>query len=566
MPIDNGPGAQEAHGAGGGIAGQRSDSHSTAGASSPPSSAPELRPYQRDVIARISAEIAEGRRKVLLVAPTAAGKTVIAGAIVRAAADRGDRVLFLDHRRELTAQTSRRFYDAGIDAGIIQAGFPARPGEPVQIASVATLHARLVRSRTIERPPADLVIIDEAHHVRARMYRMILERYPGAVLIGMTATPCRGDGRGLGNVFDVLVECPSVAELTAATWLVPALVYAPVRPDLSGLRVARGDYVESELATRVDTRNLVGDIVEHWHRLAERRRTIVFAAGVRHSVHIRDEFRRSGVVAEHIDGSTPTDERDSILERLCEGSVDLITNAMVLVEGWDQPAVAALVLARPTKSLGVYRQMVGRVLRPSPGKTDAIILDHAGAVYQHGLPDEPIKWALAADRRAENTAQAARGRHQAPALTTCPECTAVRFEGQPCPVCGWRPVAKPLAVEIADGELGMVRRGRGADPAGRSPEERRRFHRQLVFIAHEHGYRPGWAAHKYREKFEVGRLTARQARSRPILRYGPGCARDKSPLPRRWRNPGRDEHDRARCGPVAGDFAPSRGRDQISRQ
>jgi superfamily II DNA or RNA helicase len=460
--------------------------------------APELRPYQADVITRINAEIAAGRRRVLLVAPTGSGKTVIAAAVVADAVARGLRVLFLAHRRELINQASRKLHAAGIDHGIILPGFPMRLAEPVQVASIASLRARAFSSSSIDMPVADVVIVDEAHHARARTYRRILEAYPNAIVIGLTATPCRGDGRGLGNVFDVLVECPDVLELTREKFLVPARIYAPTTPDLKGLPTARGDYAEAALAERMDKAQLVGDVITHWHRLAERRSTIVYATSVAHSVHLRDEFRRSGVLAEHIDGSTPTEERDAILARLARGEVEVVCNCMVLTEGFDAPDVGCLVLARPTKSLGLFRQMIGRGLRPAPGKAVCIILDHAGAVFAHGFPDDPITWTLHEDRRAENAAHTARMQHRAPALTDCPECRAVRFEGQPCPACGWRPRPKPAAVEVIDGDLGRVERNRTVIAA---VIDQRRFHGMLLYIAAERGYQPGWAAHKFREKF-----------------------------------------------------------------
>jgi superfamily II DNA or RNA helicase len=479
-----------------GIADGRSAPFSTAKAA-----APELRPYQLDAIAKVEAEVAAGRRRVLLSAPTGSGKTVIAAAVMADAAARGERVLFLAHRRELITQASRKLHDAGVDHGVLLPDVRARPGERVQVASIATLHARAIRSRSIELPQADLVVVDEAHHARARTYRRLIDAYPGAVILGMTATPCRGDGRGLGNVFDALVESATVAELQKADYLVGARIYAPSQPDLAGIRVERGDYIESQLAERVDTAALVGDVIEHWLKLADRRRTVVFATGVAHSVHLRDEFRRAGVMAEHLDGRTPPDERDAILARLDRGEAEVVCNAMVLTEGWDQPAVGCLVLARPTKSLGLYRQMVGRVLRPLPGKTEALILDHAGAVFQHGFPDDPIQWTLSEDRRADNPAHRARGEYRAPQLATCPECKAVKFEGRPCPVCGWQPRPKAEPVAIRNGELGQVDRSRRAAAPQHDADARDRFHRGLVWIAAERGYKSGWVAHKFKEKF-----------------------------------------------------------------
>jgi DNA repair protein RadD len=285
----------------------------------------ELRPYQTDVINRLRAA-ALIHRRVLLVAPTGSGKTVIASAIVQGAVAKGKRVLFLAHRRELIDQAASKLWACGIDAGIILAGRRPRPEQPVQVASVQTLWTRAFRGTSMEAPLADVIVVDEAHHVRAQTYGKILDHYPNAVVLGLTATPCRGDGRGLGNVFGTLVECPGVQELIDLSFLVPTKVYAPSTPDLSGIRVERGDYVESQLAERVNTDRLVGDIVDHWLRLAEGRKTVVFATGVAHSLHIRDEFRRSGVWAEHIDGTTPIEEREAILKRLSEGTVKVVTN------------------------------------------------------------------------------------------------------------------------------------------------------------------------------------------------------------------------------------------------
>lgn len=459
-----------------------------------------LRQYQVDVIARVEATITAGKRRILLVAPTGSGKTVIAGAIIGDVVQSGKSVLFLAHRRELIRQTGEKLFAVGIDYGVVQAGFPSRPGEPVQVASIMTLHARAVRSKVMRMPPADLVMVDEAHHARAKTYERILEEYPKAIILGMTATPCRGDGRGLGNAFDAMVECPSVAELISGGFLVGTRVYAPSKPDLAGVQVSRGDYVESQLAARMDTTQLVGGIVEHWHRLAERRRTVVFATGVAHSVHLRDEFRRSGVLAEHIDGGTPVEERDGILKRLANGGIELVTNCMVLTEGWDQPEVSCLVLARPTKSIGLFRQMIGRVLRPSAGKAHALVIDHSGAVFEHGFAEDHIAWALSEDLKCKNPDHLARFTERGMAeLTTCPECDAMRFEGKNCELCGWQPRRRPQDFETVDGNLVSVSRDRKAGKV--SGAEKLRFFAMATWVAQDRGYKPGWASYQCKEKF-----------------------------------------------------------------
>jgi hypothetical protein len=173
---------------------------------------------------------------------------------------------------------------------------------------------------------------------------------------------------------------------------------------------------------------------------------------------------------------------------------------MVLTEGWDSPSMSCIVLARPTRQLGLFRQMVGRVLRPAPGKVDALVLDHAGAVFAHGFVEDPVAWALDSDKRAENKAHAARGSYRAPSLVACPECTAVRFQGRACPACGWLPKPKAEAVDVAEGELGIVDRSRRVHPSEWLPRRRERFHAMLLYYARERGFRPGWAAHKFRER------------------------------------------------------------------
>jgi DNA repair protein RadD len=428
----------------------------------------ELRAYQGDVIAAFYGELAAGRKRIILVAPTGSGKTIIAAAIICAARAAYRKVVVLANRREIIAQTSDKLHAAEIMHGIIQAGFSARPLEPVQVASVATLHVRAIRSDKMELPPAELLIIDEAHHCPAASYRKIIDAYPDAVLLGLTATPCRGDGRGLGGIFETLIECPQVAALIEQKYLVPTRCYAPTTPDLVGVRMQAGDYAENQLADRMDRPKLVGDVVTHWHKYGERRKTVCFAVNVAHSVHIRDEFIRSGVRAEHIDGGTPKAERDATLQRLGSGEIDVVTNCMVLTEGWDMPEVGCCILARPTKKMGLYRQMIGRVLRPAPGKADAIVIDHSGAVFRHGFAEDPVEWTLDPDRRAESAKHAARCEFGGAKIVECSQCGALRTENGR---------AKP------------------------SEYNRYEWHAMLAHIAQERGYKPGWAAYKFKEKF-----------------------------------------------------------------
>jgi DNA repair protein RadD len=279
---------------------------------------------------------------------------------------------------------------------------------------------------------------------------------------------------------------------------VPSRVYAPVIPDLKGVKTQTGDYVVSQLAHRMNTDALVGDIVTHWHRHGERRKTVAFAVDVAHSVHIRDEFVRACVRAEHLDGNTPIKEREAILARLESGETELVSNCQVLTEGWDMPPVSCIVLARPTKQMGLFRQMIGRVLRPAPGKTDAIVLDHSGAVYRHGLPEDHVDWSLDVDTRATSPAHEARKRGEEQKLRECPQCKVLMLV-PPCYACGWQPLQRGRHIDIADGELGLVEGGTAR--TNYTPEERRQWHDMLAWIAKDRGYKGGWVAHKYKEKF-----------------------------------------------------------------
>jgi superfamily II DNA or RNA helicase len=457
---------------------------------------PELRPYQVDIIAAFERTVAAGQRRIIIVMPTGSGKTVVAAEIAR----KHQRVLFLAHRREIISHTCQKLFDVELDHGVIQAGYPSRLTEPIQVASVQTLHSRAVRGSRIALREASLIIVDECHHATAETWRKIIGAYPNAILLGMTATPCRGDGRGLGGIFDALIESPQVSELIDVKFLVGTRVYAPTTPDLAGVRVQAGDWVESQLAERMDRPKLVGDIIEHWHRLAEGRKTVVFASGVQHSLHIRDEFLRSEVRAAHIDGATPKLERDSILRQLAQGDLDVVTNCMVLTEGWDMPDIGCCILARPTRKMGLYRQMIGRVLRPAPGKVDAIVIDHSGAVHRHGFVEDRIEWALSPDKHAGNSTHAHSPGEHGSRLVECTKCGALRVGGEACRHCGFKPAPPPKPVQFIDEDLAIVARN-GTAASYFTSDQRKEFFAQLRAIAQLRGYKDGWTAHKFRERF-----------------------------------------------------------------
>lgn len=386
----------------------------------------QLRPYQEDAVAAIRRAFGERRRRVLFVLPTGGGKTTIFSHITHSVAGRGKRVCVLVHRQELVDQVSGALAAVGVAHGIIAGGRP-ETDEPVQVASVASLGRRLDRVQAF-----DLLVPDEAHHAVAGSWRAILDAMPRAFVLGVTATPERLDGRGLGDAFDVMVQGPTVADLMAAGFLVPATVYAPAEPvDLSSIRTERGDYAPGALAEAMSSGSLVGNAVEHYGRLSKGVPAIAFCAGIEHSRMVASRFIAAGFRAAHVDGTTDRDERRAMIAALGSGGLDVLTNAGLISEGVDVPTVGAAILLRPTQSLGLYLQQVGRALRTAPGKTRALILDHAGNSLRHGLPDEVREWSLAAKpRRSREPARAVGPRR-------CPECDAVNpTEALVCEVCG----------------------------------------------------------------------------------------------------------------------------------
>ena len=460
-----------------------------------------LRPYQSQTVADIEARIASGIKRILIVAPTGAGKTIILSEIIKRHVAAFRYVVFVAHRDELLTQARDKLKAFGIGAGIIKSGRDkdVRPMAFVQICGIQTLHARAVRGKTMELPRADLLVIDEGHHCPAMTYQTLIEAYPDATLIGATATPTRGDGRGLGNVFETMLQCPQISELIALGHLVKLKIFAPPPPDLRGVAVAStGDYVIKQLSDCMDTDKLVGDIIEHWLKHSQRRRTVIFAVDVAHSIHIVNELRKSGVRAEHLDANTPQDERNNIIARLASGETEVISNCMILTEGFDLPDIGCIVLARPTRSLGLFRQMIGRGLRPAKDKPDVIVLDHSGGVYRHGRPDDAIEWTLDTDRKARNVTHEARvGKHHDP-LCECTACGHLRIRGLACDNCGWEPQRPGRDVKVIDADL--VEIGAARADATRVAAEREIFYAELrgyqKTARRKDGspYSKGWAA------------------------------------------------------------------------
>lgn len=447
-----------------------------------------LRRYQVRAIEHVLACAARGTRRLLVVAPTGAGKATIAADLARTWALHQMRVLFVAHRRELIRQAYDRFVVHGVpedDVGVIMASDPhRRPGAHVQVASIDTLRART-------KPAADVVIHDECHRALAQSFRDLAAEYPDALHLGFTATPFRADGRGLGDAYGELFVVATPRELIEQGFLVEPRVFtvpADKRPDLSRVRVKRGDYDEKALAAAMDQSPLVGNIVEHWKKHAQGLRTFAFATSVAHSKHIVERFVAAGIAAEHLDANSAVDERDAVLARLARGETLVLANVGLFAEGTDVPSVKCAILARPTKSTGLYLQQVGRILRPWSG-VNAVVLDHGGCVLEHGLPQEDRAFSL------DSKPRRARDPGAGPPVRVCGGCEAVvPLATAICPECGAQLIergARETIPEEAAGELALA-----TEDLVRHAEWTR-----LCETSRERGYKPGWAYHQFRQRF-----------------------------------------------------------------
>lgn len=446
-----------------------------------------LRSYQIDLIDALRAEL-QHHRRVLAVLPTGAGKTHTFCTIAQLSTYRNHNVLILVHRSELIEQTSRRLNAMGVPHGVIAPRHPVTHAQ-VQVASINAVARRL---SSFPWSP-NLVIVDEAHHCAAKSWRQVLDGYPNAHVIGWTATPQRLDGKGLRDSFDVLIEGPGVRRLIGAGCLSDYRLYAPpVGADLSGLAKRAGDYKTEEIEQRMSTDRVLYAAVTNYQKYAADRRAIAFCTSIKHAGLVVDALNTAGVAACSVDGTLNLAERTSRLDRFKTGAIQVLVSVDLISEGFDVPACDCAILLRPTASLSVYLQQVGRALRPSD--QPAIILDCAGNSATHGLPCTPKAWSL------DGIAPKSRSELAAVAIRVCPACYGVHRPAAACPYCGHVHAviqkAPPREVQADLVEVDLRRAAadeRAEQKRRRSEVGKARTLEELLVIAKERGYKPGWA-------------------------------------------------------------------------
>lgn len=410
-----------------------------------------LRGNQVRAIDMVSGSYRAGHRAPILVAPTGSGKTVMGAGVIERAVARGRNCLFLAHRVELIEQASNKLCDIGLRHGLIVPGGEIIGSAKVQVASVQTLVRRL--DRYAWRP--DLILIDECHLSSANTYKTICDHYGDAFLLGLTATPSRLDGKGLGRqwggLFDDILIAAQMTDLIGQGFLVRPRIFAPStgQPDLTGIHMRGGDYDQSELAEVMDNGRIIGNAVEHYKTHARGRPCMAFCVSIQHAEHTAEQFRQAGFRAVAVSGETPAHIRRAAVDDLGRGRVDVVCNCALYIEGLDQPAISCVVLLAPTQSLTRYLQSVGRGLRTHPGKPDCIVLDHAGNVLRHGLPQEEREWSLEGKARRKK-----KDDDDGAPVRQCQKCYAFSpITASACENCGLPFPKRARELEQVDGRL-----------------------------------------------------------------------------------------------------------------
>lgn len=428
-----------------------------------------LRPYQENLLNDARKAYGNGFKAPCIVSPCGSGKSVLVAEMAKCATDKGNRVLFLVHRKELCEQIFSTFVKWGVDMMLCKIGM------------VQTICRRLHR---MEKP--SLIITDENHHSMAGNYRKIYDYWPDVKRIGVTATPVRLNGGGLGDVNDLLIIGPTVQQLIEWGNLSQFKYYAPAVIDTSKLKVSRGEFVQADVEEMFNKNAIYGDVIGHYKKLSDGKQAICYCASLEQSKKMAFEFSKNGIKARHIDGDTPKQVREDVVSKFRSGEITILCNVDLISEGFDVPDCNTAILLRPTQSLSLYIQQSMRCMRYKPGKT-AIIIDHVGNVNRFGMPDMDRKWTLQPKSKKQKEKD-----DEIP-IRQCIGCYAVypaKFDI--CPECGLaRPRVEREIEEITDAELIQVE-SQTFTMDYREPTDCSSM-RELQELAKNKGYKPGWA-------------------------------------------------------------------------
>lgn len=437
-----------------------------------------LRPYQIDLLEKARAEYRNGAKSPCIVLPCGGGKSVIVAEMAKSATAKGNQVLFLVHRRELVEQIKHTFEWWGVDMNLCD----------VMMVQTASRHITQIK-------PPKLVITDENHHSKATTYRKIYDAFPDAKRIGVTATPIRLDGSGLSDVNDALVVGVSAKWLIEHKFLAPYDYYAPAIADLSGIKTSHGEFETGSMEKILMKSAIYGDVISHYKKLADGKKAICYCVSVAHSKAVAEAFYNVGIKAVHIDGTTPKNERDSIISAFRDGGITILCNVDLISEGFDVPDCECAILLRPTKSLTLYIQQSMRCMRYKDNKR-AIIIDHIGNYARFGLPDADREWSLQGRPKSEKS----RTENEVKVLQ-CPECFYTfeppENDEKICPCCNYIFPKKSRNIEEKqDTELKKIT---SFSLDFSTPDDCKTM-RDLQAYAKKRGYKSGWCYFQARQR------------------------------------------------------------------
>ncbi|HKT54497.1 MAG TPA: DEAD/DEAH box helicase [Caulobacteraceae bacterium] len=461
----------------------------------------KLRPYQERAVVECRQAMRTG--PTLLQLPTGGGKTITSGSIIGSASEKGNRCMFIVNRVELLRQTAKTFDKLGIRYGMIAPGYAFNSYAPVYIASVDTLKSRMTKLDDFFRT-VKLAVWDECRSCGSKGWANLFRRLEelGVKQLGLDATPMRDGGKPLSEFFRHLVHGPTYSELVEVGALVPFACYAPTIPDLSGVRKKGYDFDPDAVEEVMDKPSITGSIVDNYLQHARGLKALCFAVSVEHSQHLAAEFCARGVRAVHLDGDTDDGVRKRAMQAYEAGEIDVMTNVALFVAGLDVPDIRVLIDANPTQSLPSFLQKAGRVSRPADGKDQAVLFDHAGNCFRHGVPDEDRTWSL---EGIERKAKKAKDEEDEVKVRQCPKCKGVHKPRPQCPHCHHVYEIDSRQVEQRDGALRKISKEEAraireaekaaekAERAKLTAEVKRTSSREgLERIARERGYSDAW--------------------------------------------------------------------------
>jgi len=444
----------------------------------------ELYDYQRAAVEAILAKYQRGFRAPLLCSPTGSGKTVMFAHIAARARAKGNSVIVCVHRQELLRQVCNTLARFEVSCGVIAAGFPESPNELIQVASVLTLANRLDK---IKEPR--LLVLDECHHYVARTFLRVIRHFQNAQILGVSATPCRTDGRGLNEIFDTMIIGATALDLINRGRLAKPIYYAPPQmADFDDVKITAGDYQKDEIAERMDKPHITGDAIEHYKRICPNAKAVAFCTSVKHAENVASDFRTFGIPSRSIDGSLSDIERKQRIDDLESGKIQVLTSCDLISEGFDLPSIEAAIMLRPTMSLSVWVQQAGRALRIALNKTHAYIIDNVGNSLRHGPIEYINEWSLDGIPKKNKKEEA----EKIPAFSRCKLCFVVFPSNKPrCPECGGEREVSKKELAVKAGELKQIEAEKLqlAKKSARQEQVKAQSLEALIAIGRERGYK-----------------------------------------------------------------------------